>query len=69
MEKSQFVYFLLVVDFVIVITSIWFINFLEIRYKEYAAIFDQRSVEMRDFTLKFGNLPNDWVYGGKDLML
>jgi len=57
------------VDFAIVSVSIWFIYFLDMRYKEYAEVFDQRSVEMRDFTLKFGNLPDDLEYGGKDLML
>lgn len=56
-------------DFAIVSVSIWFIYFLDMRYKEYAEVFDQRSVEMRDFTLKFGNLPDDLEYGGKDLML
>ena len=57
------------VDFVIVGLAIWFLCLLDTRYKEYAEIFDQRSVEMRDFTLRIGNLPDDWVYGGKDLML
>jgi len=48
---------------------IFFINFLELRYKQYAEIFDKRNVEMRDFTVVLGNLPFDHKYGGKDLML
>jgi len=52
-----------------VIFAICFINMLERRYKQYALIFDKRNVEMRDFTLRISNLPNDYEYGGKDLML
>ena len=68
-EKSDFAYFLIFIDFFIVIASICFINMLGRRYREYAHIFDKRNVEMRDFTLRFRNLPNDWEYGGKEMML
>jgi hypothetical protein len=67
--KAQFVYFLLFIDFFVIFLSIWFINFLFFRYSEYAETFDKANVEMRDFVLKFGNIPNDHIYGGKDMML
>jgi hypothetical protein len=67
--KSQFTYFIVAVDFFVVIFMICLINLLETRYLEYAAVFDKRAVEMRDFTLEFANLPFDHAYGGKDLML
>jgi hypothetical protein len=60
---------MIVVDFMVVIVSIWFINWLFYRTKQYAEVFDSVNVEMRDFVLCFGNLPNDHIYGGKDMML
>ena len=45
------------------------INLLEVRYKEYAKVFDKRNVEMRDFTVEIYNLPADHLYGGKDILL
>ena len=67
--KSQLTYFIVAVDFFVVIFMICFINLLEVRYLDYAEVFDKRAVEMRDFTLEFANLPYDHAYGGKDLML
>lgn len=32
-------------------------------------IFDKKAVEMRDFSLRFGNIPNDHRWGGKELCL
>lgn len=69
MGKAEFVYVILFLDFLTLMVSIWFINLLFYRYKEYATAFDSTNVEMRDFVLRFGNLPNDYIYGGKDLML
>lgn len=67
--KTNFVYLMIIVDFAIILISIWFINWLFYRYTQYAEVFDSVNVEMRDFVLRFGNLPNDHVYGGKDMML
>jgi hypothetical protein len=69
MGKDTFVYFMIVVDLIVVIVSIWFINWLNYRTKQYAEVFDSVNVEMRDFVLCFGNLPNDHIFGGKDMML
>lgn len=69
MNKADIIYFILIMDFIVVFTFICFINFLEIRYKEYAEVFDKRNVEMRDFTVMLTNLPPDFDYGGKEIML
>ena len=42
---------LAIVDVVVVLSSIILINLLEIRYRQYAKVFDKRNVEMRDFTV------------------
>jgi len=68
-DKSQFVYFILIIDIICVLIVIYFINWLEWSYKEYAKVFDDTNVEMRDFSLRIENIPVDMVYGGKELML
>ena len=50
-----------------IFVMILFINLMEKRYKEYAECFDERNVEMRDFTIEVTNIPHDWLWGGKDL--
>jgi hypothetical protein len=35
----------------------------------YTKIFNKGTVELRDFTIRVGNLPNDYEYDGKDLLL
>ena len=69
MSKGDFVYVVLAIDFIVIFLTIWLINLLEIRYKQYAKLYDKRAVEMRDFTVIIRNLPSDHEFGGKDLML
>lgn len=68
-EKSDFVYVILGIDFICVFTMIFFICLLDRRYKKYAYLFDKRNVEMRDFSVEVRNLPPDRLYGGKRLQL
>lgn len=68
-EKSDFVYAILAIDFVCVFTMIFFICMLDRRYKKYAYLFDKRNVEMRDFSVEVRNMPPDRLYGGKRLQL
>ena len=58
-QKQTFGYFICFVDLIVIVSTIVLINMLEIRYKEYAKIFDKRNVEMRDFTVQIYNLPTD----------
>jgi len=67
--KQEFGFVMCVIDIFIILISIFMINLLEVRYKEYAKIFDKRNVEMRDFTVQLYHLPNDHTYGGKELFL
>ena len=68
-SKQEFGYVMTLVDIVIIVSSILMINLFEIRYREYAHIFDKRSVEMRDFTVELHDLPNDFRFFGKDIIL
>jgi hypothetical protein len=67
--KGDFVYVVIALDFIVIMCTIWLINLLEYRYKQYAQLYDKRAVEMRDFTVIIRNLPPDFEFGGKDLML
>ena len=48
---------------------IFIINLFNIRYREYIKIYDKTNIEMRDFTVLVENLPFDYQYGGKDIIL
>lgn len=67
--KQEFGYVMTVIDVIIIVATILVINLFEIRYREYAHIFDKRSVEMRDFTVELHRLPKDFKYFGKDIIL
>ena len=69
LTKSQFLYVILAVDVLSILIVIFFFCFLEVRSREYIEVFDKRAVEMRDFSIRFANLPFDHEYGGKDIML
>lgn len=68
-KKGNFIYLVLAIDFIVLLTSIWFFGWLELKYKGYTKIFNKGTVELRDFTIRVGNLPNDFEYDGKDLLL
>lgn len=68
-SKQSFGYLISAVDITCVILTVILINLLEIRFREYAKIYDKRNVEMRDFTVAIENLPVDQEYGGKDILL
>jgi len=68
-SKDSLIYIILGVDVVTLLVAVFFFYLLEKRTIEYIEIFDKRNVEMRDFSIRLGNLPYDYEYGGKDLML
>jgi hypothetical protein len=61
--------FVLIIDFICIVIFICFINGLETRALRYIRVYDQKNVEIRDFTIKVENLPVEMAYGGKDMML
>jgi hypothetical protein len=68
-RKDSFVYFVLIIDFTCVFLFICFINLLEKRTHQYIEAFDNKNVEIRDFTIECNNVPPEFQYGGKDLLL
>lgn len=68
-RKDSFVYFLLIIDFTCVFLFICFINLLEKRTLQYIEAYDRKNVEIRDFTIECNNIPPEFQYGGKDLLL
>ena len=68
-SKQELIYLIASVDLAVLIATTFVINFFEIRFREYAKVFDKANVEMRDFSVRLYNLPFDHQYGGKDLML
>lgn len=68
-QKQAFGYVVSAVDIICVLFTVLLINLLEVRFREYAKIYDKRNVEMRDFTVAVENLPCDQAYGGKDILL
>lgn len=69
MSKMDLGYWITLVDGIVVLVSILTINLLQTRYNQYSKVYDKRNVEMRDFTVLISNLPNDHLYGKKDMML
>jgi len=68
-SKQAFGYAVSAVDITCVLLTVLLINLLEVRFREYAKLYDKRNVEMRDFTVAVENLPCDPAYGGKDILL
>lgn len=67
--KSEFSYVLIIFDAIVVLTTIWFINFLAVRMRQYRDEFDKQQVQMTDFTIKISNLAYDIEYGGKESLI
>lgn len=68
-SKYSFGYFISFIDITCVLLTVFMINLLEVRFREFAKLYDKRNVEMRDFTVAVENLPCDQAYGGKDILL
>ena len=68
-NKQSFGYVITIIDILGVLMTVIMVNLLEVRFREYAKIYDKRNVEMRDFTVSVENLPCDPAYGGKDILL
>lgn len=69
MAKQDLGFLICCVDTIIVFLLICTINLFNIRYREYIQVFDKTNIEMRDFTVVVENLPFDYQYGGKDIIL
>lgn len=67
MSKADFALVILVFDVIVLIISIYFINLLARRLREYIKLFGEQSVEMRDFTVCFRNTLPDHKFASKDM--
>ena len=67
MQKADFTMVILVIDFFIIVISIFLINLFFTRFTYYAKLYDMKTVEMRDFTVSFDNKICDHLYQGKDM--
>lgn len=67
--KAEFSLVLIIFDAVVVLTTIWFINFLSVRMRQYRDEYDRCLTQMSDFTIKLSNLPLDIEFGGKESLL
>lgn len=47
----------------------WFIYYLDTRQREYAQIFQDQTIEMNDFCLKFVNMPRDAYFEANQQVL
>jgi hypothetical protein len=68
-RKDSFVYFILIIDFTCVFLFICYINLLEKRTFQYIEEYDKKNVEIRDFTIEATNIPPEFAYGGKNILL
>jgi hypothetical protein len=68
-NKAEFSYVLIVFDAIVVLTTIWFINFLAVRMRQYRDEYDKALTQMSDFTIKVTNLALDIEFGGKESLL
>ena len=67
--KDDFGLFIVLIDFVVVISVAVFAHVLSQRQMDYVEEFRRRTIQMSDFSLRVKNLPNDEEYGGEDRIL
>ena len=68
-KKNEFVWIILAFDLVVVFAFTLFIILLEKSQKQYITQFKDQSIEMTDFAIAIDNLPQDYMYGGKEEVL
>lgn len=52
MTKQDFGFVINTIDIICVLVTIIFTNLLEVRFRQYAKVYDKRNVEMRDFSVE-----------------
>jgi hypothetical protein len=59
MKKDDFGIFVVIVDFLVVVTLICFIYILDARQNEYINQYNNDTIMMSDYTIRIKNLPKD----------
>ena len=67
--KDVFGICLVLVDFLVVVLIICFINVLDLRQKQFIEQYKNQTMEMSDYTIRVKNLPNDIEYDGREEIL
>ena len=68
-NKNDFGVFVVLWDFLVIIILVWFVNFLNKRQMEYSKKFEDETIEMTDFCMRFGNLPKNKFFKGNQKVL
>ena len=63
-NKSDFGIFVVLMDFLVIIILILFVNFLDKRQREFAEAFADQTIEMTDFCMRFSKMPKNSWYAG-----
>jgi hypothetical protein len=63
-NKSDFGIFVVLMDFLVIIILILFVNFLDKRQREFAEAFADQTIEMSDFCMRFSKMPKNSWYAG-----
>lgn len=58
-QKNSFGIYVVLIDFLCVFIFIGFVQFLDNSQREYAARFEEETIEMSDFCVRFQNMPKD----------
>ena len=67
--KDEFGYIILITDFMVITMIILFINYLDRSQNAYIELFEDTTIEMSDFCLRFENLPYDGFYDGDEQVM
>jgi len=63
-NKADFGIVIVLIDFLIIFTFLYFIYFIEIKQIEFCEEFKDQSIEMDDFTVELTAIPNDKFFSG-----
>ena len=68
-NKNDFGIFVVVFDFLVVVILIIFVGMLDRRQKAYAEKFQDETIEMSDFCIRFSGMPKNEHFSGKETVL
>ena len=67
--KNDFGYIIVATDFVSIFLFAWFVSYLEKVQKQYHQVYDNQTIQLNDFTLRFKNIPTDVHFQGNEQVL
>jgi hypothetical protein len=67
--KGNFSVMVVFFDFITILIFIWFASWLEDRQKTYINKYQDETIEMTDFTVRFGSMPSNKYFEAKEKKL